>query len=172
MITVERTKNISKDLEGDIKHKEEPEEIRGTKEKLEKYFQVEKIYIQEFSKNPPKNYVRFDDRFDEIVDLIKKTVSKEDMKTAKDEIISNQERGFENISKILQENEELKKILNEKYSVKTLFIFSALASVFLIFSILVWFLAHTPLIHPAISIPLLIGSISFTSLSFWRMKTS
>ncbi|MCX6382878.1 MAG: hypothetical protein NTV16_00065 [Actinobacteria bacterium] len=97
-------------------------------------------------------------------------VKKEDMENAKNEIIEGQEEGFGSITKLLEENEELRRILSEKYSVKTLFICSSSISIVLLISIFAWFFANFPLIHPMLSIPLLIGSLSFSALSFWKMK--
>lgn len=150
---------------------EASEQLLRMRKLIAEISKISKLKSAEFPKNPPDNYVKFEDRFIEIISLIKETASKEDMETAKNEIIKGQKEGFENIAKILEENEELKRILNEKYSVQILFICSSLISAVLLFLIFVWFFAHIPLIHPAISIPLLIGGLCFSALSFWRMKT-
>jgi hypothetical protein len=145
------------------------EEIFNDEHSIKRNKEILCLYRNLFSSVVSTNSVS--NRLDEIVDLIKKNVvNKSDMEDAKNEIIRGQEKGFENIAQIIQENEDLRKILNKKYTVKTLFLCASSISLILAFSLCCWFLYDFPLIHPVLSIPLLIASLSFSILAFWKME--
>lgn len=99
--------------------------------------QVEKVgifltwkeYSNITSKPSKKDYVEITSRLDVITDLIShKVVKKEDMEKSTEKIITSQKDEFAKIENFIKENEELKKLLNDKYSVKTLFIITSLGT--------------------------------------------
>ena len=160
-ISQERLEDISIKYDNLISTQVEKERIFSTRNEFP-------IIISEHSK---KDYVKITSRLDVIIDLIShKVVNKDDMEKSTEKIITLQKNGFVKMENLIKENTELRKLLNDKYSVKSLFVISSLISIIFIFAIYVWFVADFPLIHPVLSIPLLIGSLSFAALSYWKMK--
>ncbi|MCK4666397.1 hypothetical protein KAU33_06595 [Candidatus Dependentiae bacterium] len=158
---------ISKKRFEDIKY----DNLISTQVEKEGIFLTWDEFLIIISEHRKKNYVEIISRLDVITDLIShKVVNKYDMEKSTEKIITSQKNGFVKIENLIKENDELRKLLNDKYSVKTLFIITSLVSIILMFTVYVWFVADFPLIHPVLSIPLLIGSLSFAALSYWKMK--
>lgn len=107
----------------------------------------------------------------EILDLIKyKVADKRDIIRAEEAILKKQGEGVEQIANLIRQNEEMRRILNGKYSATTLFLFTTTITVLLIFAIVTHFLFNFTLIHPVLAIPFTIAGTCFSALSFWKMK--
>lgn len=74
------------------------------------------------------------------------------------------------LDSLIIENVELKDMLSNKYSAKSLLFYSVTASLSLLMSLTVWFQFGIIIIHPAIAGIALIGTIGFSALSAWRIK--
>ncbi len=74
------------------------------------------------------------------------------------------------IDQLVKENEELRKLLSEKYSAKNLFIFCASSSVALSASLVAWFDFGVKLIDPLLASVMLVGTLGFAMLAIWRGK--
>ncbi|MCJ7449696.1 MAG: hypothetical protein MUO72_18635 [Bacteroidales bacterium] len=152
----------------------EPEQLKDTTRLLEELLREYKKY------SPPKTiesiYENFFKNITNVFEEKTKPIT-EMLNSFKSE--SHQEHKLlytmtGNISKQLdqlkEENRELRKLLDDKYSAKELFILSVIISIALGLSIVGWFTLDIKLIHPILSIPILIGSIGFSVLSYWKMK--
>jgi hypothetical protein len=104
----------------------------------------------------PSGYIEITNRLTEISLLIKELEKRKEM----------EKLSIENLEK---ENRELRKLLDDKYSAKELLVIFCFISIALGLSLVGWFTLNIKLIHPAISIPILIGSIGFIILTIWRL---
>jgi hypothetical protein len=71
---------------------------------------------------------------------------------------------------LAKENKELRNLLDAKYSAKNLLYISLSISIALSYSLYAWYFLSIPLIHPVISIPILVASLGFSLLAYWRLK--
>lgn len=74
------------------------------------------------------------------------------------------------IEKLRNQAHELQELLSEKYSAKKLLTLCISASIALGFNLVAWYDFGVYLIHPALTIIGLIGTVGFGILSFWRSK--
>lgn len=85
-------------------------------------------------------------------------------------ILKEEKNILKEIEILKKENNDLRNLLDEKYSAKSLLYTSLTTTAALSFSLYAWYLLDIPLINPVLSIPLLIASIGFLTLSYWRLK--
>lgn len=75
------------------------------------------------------------------------------------------------LEKLLEENNQLKKLLTNKFQLKYLLLFISIFSLSMFLLTLNWFFSSLKLMHPIISIPALITGVLFMLLALYRYKT-
>lgn len=73
-------------------------------------------------------------------------------------------------NQLYKENAELREILSKRFPARRLFLITTTASIALIANLLAWFQYGTYIIHPALATIVLVGTLGFSGLAYWREK--